>query len=275
MNYRYVSRHPLSSVRDKARKIRSEVFKKSRLLQVDWAAMSQSEQNAFFNKNGFLLISQAIPAEELARIDRDIKTTGLAGLTENIWSVSSFAPLIENKKVLSALRNIFGYEVRFFKGAFTDSPPRMIPGGMSTRTGFHVDYGVGETGRDFRNSCASWVNVGFYLTELTPDNSPLWIVPGSNHNYGIIPCTNMEHMESDARMILAKAGDAILFHCMTVHAGGYNLSNDPRRALYLSYRPAWARPVGPVPEWPKEFIDSAPPERSDLLLGLNKGIEPS
>jgi ectoine hydroxylase-related dioxygenase (phytanoyl-CoA dioxygenase family) len=239
---------------------------------MNWGAMSASEQRKFFAKNGFVGVSEAIPREELEKIHREIAEFGLSGLTEHIWAVPSFAPLIENKKVLSALRNIFGDEVRFFKGAYTDSPPRGPVGANSTRTGFHVDYGVGEASGDFRNSCASWINVGFYLTALTPENSPLWIVPGSNHDYSIIPCSNLEHWEKDARMVLAKAGDAILFHCNTVHAGGYNVSNEGRRAVYLSYRPAWARPVGPVPEWPKEFVDSAPPERRRLLLGLNKGI---
>ena len=210
---------------------------------MNWAAMSPAEQRAFFAKNGFVGVSEAIPAEELGKIHRDIEKIGLTGLTEHIWGVPSFAPLIENKKVLSALRNIFGDEVRFFKGAYTDSPPRGIVGKESTRTGYHVDYGGGEATGDFRNSCASWINVGYFLTELTPENSPLWIAPGSNRNYEIIPCSNLEYWDKDARMVLAKAGDAILFHCLTVHAGGYNVSNDLRRAVYLSYRPAWARPV--------------------------------
>jgi Phytanoyl-CoA dioxygenase (PhyH) len=274
MRGRHFARHPLTTLKTKSAEIRSRLFPPSLELKADWAAMSDSEQREFFNANGFLGISEAIPSQELREIHRDIDASGLTGLTEHIWRVPSFAPLIENKKVTSALRNIFGDEVRFFKGAYTDSPPHGPVAAMSTRTGFHVDYGVGEASRDFRNSCASWVNVGHYLTELTPENSPLWIVPGSNHNYGIIPCSNLEYWEKNAKMVLAKAGDAIFFHCLTVHAGGYNVSNEGRRAVYLSYRPAWARPVGPVPEWPKEFVDNAPSERKKLLLGLNEGIEP-
>jgi len=241
-------------------------------LQIDWASMSTEEQRTFFMENGFLGLSQVLSPQQLEALHGDIDKTGVTGLTEKIWNVASLPGVIENPKVMAALRNIFGDEVRFFKGASTDTPPGPVPTGRTTRTGYHVDYGGGECDGDFRNSCASWVNVGIYLTELTRENSPLWIVPGSNRDYGIIPCSDLEHMHSQAKILLAKAGDAVIFHCMTVHAGGHNFSHDTRRALYFSYRPAWARHVGPVPEWPRQFFDSAPPERKRLLKNLNEGI---
>ncbi|MBC8032321.1 MAG: phytanoyl-CoA dioxygenase family protein [Pyrinomonadaceae bacterium] len=293
MNYRYITRHPLSTIKAKSVQIRRRIFRPQepetiareesvplvvpeiptqQPLQIDWAAMSAEEQCTFFMENGFLGISDALSARELEAIHRDLDIASVSGLTEKIWSVPSFPSLIENAKVLAALRTIFGDEVRFFKGAYTDTPPGPVPVGKTTRTGYHVDYGGGESEGDFRNSCASWVNVGIYLTELTRENSPLWVVPGSNHDYGIVPCSDLEHMHGQAKIVLAKAGDAVIFHCMTVHAGGHNFSSDMRRAVYFSYRPAWARHVGPVPEWPPQLVDSAPPERKRLLIGLNKGL---
>ncbi|HXC69433.1 MAG TPA: phytanoyl-CoA dioxygenase family protein [Pyrinomonadaceae bacterium] len=295
MNYRYISRHPLSAIKDKSAQIRRRILNQpepvrrspvptepaplvvaeiptEEPMQIDWAAMSPDEQRTFFMENGFLGIAEALSKSELETIHREVDNAGLTGLTDKIWNVPSLPPLIENPKIVGALRHIFGDEVRFFKGSFTDSPPGTITDGKTTRTGYHVDYGGGEPEGDFRNSCASWVNVGIYLTELTRENSPLWVVPGSNRDYGILPCSDLEHMHSQAKILLANAGDAIIFHCMTVHAGGQNFSNEGRRALYFSYRPAWARHVGPVPEWPKEFVESAPPERKRLLQDLNKGL---
>ena len=295
MNYRYISRHPLTAIRDKSAQIRRRILNQpepqkrtpvptepapvvvpeiptQEPLQIDWATMSPEEQRTFFMENGFITISEALSKSEVETIHRDVDKAGLTGLTDKIWTVPSLPPLIENAKIVGALRNIFGDEVRFFKGSFTDSPPGTITAGKTTRTGYHVDYGGGEPEGDFRNSCASWVNVGIYLTELTRENSPLWVVPGSNRDYGILPCSDLEHMHSQAKILLAKAGDAVIFHCMTVHAGGQNFSSKGRRALYFSYRPAWARHVGPIPEWPREFVESAPPERKRLLQDLNKGL---
>jgi phytanoyl-CoA dioxygenase PhyH len=248
------------------------VITKDLIVDVDWAAMSPSEQAAFYDENGFLVVSQAISREDLAIVHHEIKSYGLTGLTADIWSVPSFAPLIENRKLLSALRTIFGEEIRFFKGAYVETPPIAVAGEKARPKVFHVDYGVGESGGDFRNSCASWVNVGLYLTDMTPELAPFWVVPGSNRHYDVVPSDDMESMADQAKIVLAKAGDAVFIHCMTVHAGGHNLSNTTRHAIFLSYRPAWARPVGRVPEWPKEFIDKAPAKRKPLLLGLNQGL---
>ena len=295
MNYRYISRNPLTAIKDKSAQIRRKILREpepeekkfvpkvvaplvvpeiptQEPLQIDWPSMSAEEQRRFFMENGFLGISEALSKSELETLHRDLDKAGVTGLTDKIWNVPSLPPLIENAKIVGALRNIFGDEVRFFKGSFTDSPPGTVTAGKSTRTGYHVDYGGGEPEGDYRNSCASWVNVGIYLTELTRENSPLWVVPGSNRDYGILPCSDLEHMHDQAEILLAKAGDAVIFHCMTVHAGGHNFSSDSRRALYFSYRPAWARHVGPIPEWPREFVENAPPERKRLLQDLNKGL---
>ena len=69
-------------------------------------------------------------------------------------------------------------------------------------------------------------------------------------------------------------GDAVLFHCFTVHAAGTNRSRDTRHALFYSYRPGWARPSGRVDEWHPGFVRRAPPLRRRLLLDLNGGLGP-
>jgi ectoine hydroxylase-related dioxygenase (phytanoyl-CoA dioxygenase family) len=88
----------------------------------------------------------------------------------------------------------------------------------------------------------------------------------------VVPASNFEHFEDRARMVLARAGDAVLFHANTVHAASHNLSSETRHALFYSYRPAWAKPVGPVPEWPDEFVQSFPSEHRYLLENLNGGL---
>ncbi|OLE51703.1 MAG: hypothetical protein AUI36_18570 [Cyanobacteria bacterium 13_1_40CM_2_61_4] len=234
--------------------------------------MSSLEQRSFFSENGFLVVPNAISSDQLADIHMEIKAYRFKGTTEDIWAAPSVPPLIENEKVLSALQSILGEEVRFFKGAYVETPPIGIQGKAQERKALHVDYGIGENIGDARNSCASWINVGYYLTDLTLEHSPLWVVPGSNRNYHVVPTDDMEYMANEAKMVLAKAGDAVLFHCFTVHAASLNVSNDTRHAFFFSYRPAWAKPIALIPEWPEAFIDKAPPQRRRLLRGLNQGL---
>ena len=241
------------------------------VFEADFANMSTIQQRDFFAENGFLVVPQAIKPNELKKIHSEIVSHGLTGTTEDIWKAPSMLPLIENEKVVAPLRSIFGPEIRFFKGAYVEAPPQ--PDAEPGRHWLHVDYGIGERDGDFRNSCASWMNVGYYLTDLSPRHAPFWVCPGSNRWYHFVPEVDMEDMNDKAQMVLAKAGDAIFFHSLTVHATSDNVSNEIRQALFFSYRPAWARPVGPVPEWPQEFIDKAPPERRKLLIGLNQGLE--
>ena len=241
------------------------------VINEDWSTMSASEQKEYFAENGFLVLRGVIGPGDLDDILRDIQRSGLKGLTEKIWTARSLAPMIENRRLVPVLKNILGEDVRFFKGAYVETPPVNVTGPNTRPKVFHVDYGVGEESEDFRNSCASWINVGHYLTTMTPELAPFWVVPGTNRRCGIIPGSFMEHLADQAKMVLAKAGDAILIHCMTVHAGGLNLSEETRHAVFLSYRAGWARPVGRVPEWPREFVTQGPPERQGLLGGLNRG----
>src|SRR5882724_8790483 len=104
------------------------VVTKALIIDVDWAAMSPAEQGAFYDENGFLVVSQAISPKNLETIHREIKSYGLTGLTADIWQVPSFLPLIENEKLLSVLHTIFGEEIRFFKGAYVETPPFDIAG---------------------------------------------------------------------------------------------------------------------------------------------------
>lgn len=236
-----------------------------------FAGLSASKQREFFDENGFLWVPNAMSAGDLAAVHRDVKTHGLVGTTEEIWAGPSFAPLIDNPKVLGALQSVLGQEVRFFKAAYVGTPPIRTPGMKPSRNTLHVDYGIGETIDDWRNSCASWINVGFYLSDLTAERSPFWVVPGSNRYYHVPPWTDMEYLGDDARMVLAQAGDALLFHCLTIHATAANVSDEIREALFYSYRPGWARHIGPVKEWPQDFLDSLPEARRRLLVGLNQG----
>lgn len=84
------------------------------VLETDWARMSALEQRDFFAENGFLVIPQAIKASELKKIHSEIVSCGMTGTTEDIWDAPSLLRLIENEKVVGALRSIFGEDLPGF-----------------------------------------------------------------------------------------------------------------------------------------------------------------
>ncbi len=249
-------------------------FKKREQVEVNvnWGTMTPSDQARYFNQNGFLVIPGALSGDEVRQAIGEIATHGLKGTTEDVWKAPFARRLVVNDRLLLALRAIFGEEVRFFKAAYVETPPDVRDAADRQRKALHVDYGIGEPESDFRNSSASWVNVAFYLTDLSAEHSPLWVAPGSNRDYSVVPATDHERFRAMAKMVLARAGDVVLFHSNTVHAASKNFSGETRHALFYSYRPAWAKPVGPVQEWTEEFIGSFPAEHRALLKELNRGL---
>lgn len=74
-------------------------------------------------------------------------------------------------------------------------------------------------------------------------------------------------------MVLCKAGDAVMFHNRTIHAGGVMKSGRPRPGVFLSYRAGWVAPMSEVPEeWPVEVVVQASDELRPLIEGLNDGM---
>lgn len=256
----------------------------ARVIKDKFLSMPLAERRVYFEINGFLIVPGAIDEEVLVKLnrefdrttlDRDIElgpkeTRTILEKSSHSWVTPSVAKLIENPKVLQMIRLCYGDDIRFFKGVYYPKPRKEIA--EKPRQMLHMDYGGAEYEDDFRNTSASWVNVGFYLCDLTFENGPLWVVPRSHRQCHLIPGSNFEYLEEKAKIVLAKAGTAVLFHCSTVHAGGLNFTDQIRRALFYSYRPGWAKPVGLIPEWPQRLVENAPPKRKPLLVGLNEGL---
>ena len=233
----------------------------------NFGALTANEQRAFFDEHGFLVVPGAVPPTQLASIREDIARLNWREREDNFWSSPATAQLVENPAVTTAVRACYGPNIRFFKGVYVSRPPAPRDLTKPTRQGLHLDYGTAENSADMRNFSPSWVNIGFYFTNLTPDHGPLWVVPGSNRRYDIAPGKSVESLSGSAKMVLAKAGDAVLFHCFTAHAGGYNFSDTSRDALFLSYRPKWAQLPNQNEVWPDSVLAAASPELRRLLTG--------
>lgn len=245
-----------------------------RVLRVDWARMGPDEQREFYAQYGFLVVPGAVPESHRRELLRDIAAFNLSGTIEDMWVTPAFERLIETATTVAALEATLGSDLKFFRGVYVGTPPEPNPLACPERRALHVDYGIGEPMGNFKNSCASWVNVGYYLTGLTETHAPLFLVPGSHRLLHLWPGADLEAYDPVARIVLVAPGDAVLFHCFTVHAAGTNRSPDTRHALFYSYRPGWARPSGRVDEWHPGFVRRAPPQRRRLLLDLNGGLGP-
>lgn len=81
------------------------------------------------------------------------------------------------------------------------------------------------------------VNVMWPLTAFTRDNggTRLWTGSHKVQDQAILP-------EKDTIVPVAQSGDALIFLGSTLHGGGGNMSQGPRRGLLISYCLGWLKP---------------------------------
>ena len=112
--------------------------------------------------------------------------------------------------------------------------------------------------------CTGWRRAEGLSEEHTLLGQSLQIGRGHGVSHGL--------EDHDPVMVLARRGDAVMFHNLTMHAGGAMKSGRRRPSLFQSYRSAWAAPLGKIPEWPDEVVRRSPPELRRPLEGLNDGL---
>jgi ectoine hydroxylase-related dioxygenase (phytanoyl-CoA dioxygenase family) len=135
----------------------------------------------------------------------------------------------------------------------------------------------------------------YYLDDLTPERSPFKVVPGSHlslHADGNPYRRYLSH--NDEEMVTCQAGSAVIINQKVFHANYPNYSDTDRRMLAIAYRPAWASPIGEVPDYDSEQvaglqenvrpyfgslntqkIDYDLPNRPNNMLSNAPGISPS
>lgn len=76
------------------------------------------------------------------------------------------------------------------------------------------------------------INALFCVDDFTTENGATFVLP-SSHKFEAFPSPG--YIEKNAIQIEAKAGSFILLDCMVFHAGGFNRSKTPRRAVNHVY----------------------------------------
>jgi ectoine hydroxylase-related dioxygenase (phytanoyl-CoA dioxygenase family) len=107
------------------------------------------------------------------------------------------------------------------------------PIGPTAQQGLHVDWaGPVAPGHDQQAQAM------FFLDDVTADNGPTRLVPGS-HRSGSIPPKNLSDPHArhrDEECITGPAGNVLVFSSHLWHSGTANTSGRPRRVITITYR---------------------------------------
>jgi phytanoyl-CoA hydroxylase len=150
-----------------------------------------------------------------------------------------FRSLSESKELLDVVEQLLGPNLFFHLSKVNMKPAKL---------GSVVDWHQDLTYYPLTNTDS--VTVLFYLDDADASNGCLQVIPRVHHRVmdhtlkGFFQGCVTEPVDTSKAVFLeAKAGSAILMHCLTPHSSAPNLSAKPRTTLILSYRAADAFPV--------------------------------
>ena len=225
----------------------------------------QDEVN-FFLKWGYLIIDDALTKKELETLRAAFDDTlnninklnhidvGLLEYDER------FIFLLDNNPVIKRMEAILGHCIQLHSATARVTEPN------TPNQNWHRDgpWPVDPEGTPI-GSIPGQINCGYYLDELTEENGPIAVVPGSHKVLFKPPGKDIDF--PDQKLILAKPGQAIIFNGWLYHRGLGNKSKSKRRVCLMCYQNSWMKSRetfdGPV----SLKLKNNGTDRQKLLLG--------
>ncbi len=252
-----------------------ESVAKAKRMEFDWASFTIAERIRSIELEGYVVIPDLLPSDHLQKIRAELDrlpTTAVdyseqqRGCANVQWTDSPTAiGVIALPAMIEFLETLFGDQLMCTSCAYAVSRPGH-PG-----IAIHTDsqpYGSKIFGLAASSPCL--VRVLYYLDDLTPLRSPFKVIPRSHlsmHSDGNPYKRYLAH--DDEVMVTCRAGSAVIINQKVFHANYPNYSDSDRRMLAIAYRPAWAGPIGEVPDYNLEQVATLPPEVRPFFRSLN------
>ncbi|MEZ9423319.1 phytanoyl-CoA dioxygenase family protein [Vibrio lentus] len=216
--------------------------------------MLTQEQINFYNDNGYLVVNDLFGCEELkvginaieevlennsaCEFEPEDKTT-----VRRIWAPtkqhSYFWELATKEKLLDSIQCLLGESFLFHYSKLNMKGPK-----VGSVVEWHQDFSY------YPHTNSALLTVLIPFDDMTRDNGPLKVVPGSHKNglddhyidgYFRGKLSNVN--DKDSVTLDVPAGGAIFLHCLTKHASEKNESEHSRRTFLPAYRAADALPI--------------------------------
>ncbi len=185
-----------------------------------------------------------------ARFDLELKDPAHPALrrVNNPVDVSdSYQHVMADSAMTDMVADLIGPDVKFHHSKINLKLP-----GATTEVGFHQDFPYTP------HTNADIVTALLMLDDMTPENGPLTIVPGS-HREGLFSLWHDDRftgtVADDVRAryadrlvsVTGKAGSVCLMHTLLLHGSAANRSDRPRGLFICVYTAADAIPLAPSP----------------------------
>jgi len=192
----------------------------------------------FFMQWGYLVIEDAITPNQVELLRTALDETFARGRTQFTHQLleedDRFAFLLDHPPVLTRMKAILGNCVQLHSATARVTEP-----GTPDQSWHHDGPWPVDPDSTPYGSIPGQINCGYYLDQLTMENGPIAIVPGSQR----APFKPPEGFPRfpDEKLILAQPGQAVIFNGWLYHRGVANKSNNRRRACLMCYQNAWMK----------------------------------
>ena len=249
-----------------------------------------NQQRDELNGQGFTLFESVLTQPELGRVstamdevadqlrqERGLGPNDSVSRRNGVVCHEAILDLLDHPKILPLVVDAVGWNIQNRDSTFEykmPMPDDADPDILSL--GWHTDYeeefaGITIDGRmpllDFK--------VGWYISDHTePGHSTILIVPGSYKWTREQRATWESWLDpKEIFELRVPAGSAMLWRPTLWHSVTPNLSNNVRKAMYISYTARWVRPSGYY-EQDAALISRSSPIRRQLLGAIADGEHP-
>lgn len=247
----------------------------NRVDTTDWSSLTDAQRIKHLEIEGYVVIPELLTPEEVRAIKQELaalptKATDYSenqrGHSDVQWSNSpACIELIALPAMVQFLEKLFGDELICTSCVYALSRPGH-PG-----IAIHTDaqpYGSAIFG--MQASAPRLVRVLYYLDDLTPERSPLKVIPHSHLSlHADANPYNRYLSHPEEVMVTCQAGSAAIINQAIFHANYPNVSGEDRSLLAIAYRPAWAGPIAEVEDWPAEKVAGLPEHVRPYFRSLN------
>ena len=192
----------------------------------------------FFQKWGYLIVENAIDPDQVDRLrlalDAAYARRGEMFIHQLLEEDEAFVFLLDHPPILDRMRAILGNCLQLHSAT-----ARVTECGEEEQS-WHRDgpWPIDPDGTPY-GSLPGQINCGYYLDELTDENGPIVIVPGS-HRAPFKPPEGFPRFPDEMR-VYVKPGQAVMFDGWLYHRGAANQSDSRRRACLMCYQNAWMK----------------------------------
>jgi ectoine hydroxylase-related dioxygenase (phytanoyl-CoA dioxygenase family) len=193
---------------------------------------------AFFLKWGYLVVENALTQAQLedlrTALNHTFERLNTQFTGELLEQDDRFGFLIDNPPVLTRIKAILGNCVQLHSATSRVTQPGEADQNWHRDGPWPMDPDNTPYG-----STPGQINCGYFLDEITMENGPIVIVPGSQRALFKPPEGHPKF--PDEKFILAKPRQAVLFDGWLYHRGAANRSQNRRRVCLMCYQNAWMK----------------------------------